>query len=105
VAVDASGNLTADRDARSTDFTGLLRDRIRKRGKSAGQTDAQILAATCDALRRHAVESVVKGGYAVPLPSAQAIRRETWEEAWDSGWDAAVAAASELTNDAGSATS
>lgn len=32
MAVDPMGNLIADRDSRSTDYTGMLRDRQRKQG-------------------------------------------------------------------------
>lgn len=65
----------------------MIRDRVRKIGTTATQTDARTLAATCDALRTHAVESVVRGGYAVPMAALRAIRREIW----DAGWDARVA--------------
>ena len=103
MAVDASGNLVADADGRSVDRTGMLRDKVRSQGQAAGQSDAQVIGYTCDALRTHAVESVIKGGYAVPLPALKAIRREIWGEAFDAGWSACEEAVE--ISDAGNATS
>jgi hypothetical protein len=81
MAVDASGNLTADRDARSTDFTGMVRDRIRKIGTTAGQTHAELIGHACEELRTHSTEVIVRAGYAVPVAAWKAIRREVWDEA------------------------
>ncbi len=98
MAVDASGNLTADQDARSTDHTGMIRDRVRKIGKRAAVSDTQVVARTVDELRTHAVETVIKGGFAVPLAAYNTIRREAWMDGYDRGYADCADAAQELLN-------
>lgn len=104
MAVDSSGNLTADQDGRSVDVTGRVRDRVRKLGQRASQAHTEAIAYTCDQLRQHQAEVTIIAGYAVPLPAMNLIRREAWGQGFDCGWDSAVTAMSELPDakDAGS---
>lgn len=101
MAVDPMGNLVADRDARSTDYTGMLRDRQRKQG--IGQP--AIIRLTLDELAdgRDIVTVTNSAGKprAVHQDTYAAIRREIEGPAELRGHDAGLSAGFDLGYDAG----
>jgi hypothetical protein len=101
MAVDSMGNLIADRDAQSTDFTGMQRDRMRKQGIS----QPGIIGLTLDELKtaRDIVTVTNASGEprAVHQDTLVGIKREIEGPAELRGHDAGLSAGFDLGYDAG----
>ena len=101
MAVDPSGNLIAYRDARSADFTGMQRDRMRKQG--IGQP--AIIRLTLDELADGRDIIIVTNAAGKPRAVHQdvyaAIKREIEGPAELRGHDAGLSAGFDLGYDAG----
>ena len=57
-----------------------------------------MIGRTCDELRTHGTEVIVRAGYAVPVAAWNAIRREAWNDGYDSGFAVCADLAQEILN-------
>ena len=101
MAVDGNGNLVADHDSRSADWTGMVRDRQRKQGIG----EPAIIRLTVDELRdaREIVMVTNAAGRprAVHRDTYAGIKREIEGPAELRGHDAGVSTGFDLGYDAG----